>query len=55
MTGDGGVGPRGTRAVPSGALDGIHPDLAGTLVRLATLPDRRDAAWADRIAAVLGG
>jgi len=30
-------------AVPSGALDGIHPDLAGTLVRLATLPDRRDA------------
>jgi len=30
-------------AVPSGALDGIHPDLAGTLLRLATLPDRRDA------------
>jgi len=30
-------------AVPSSALDGIHPDLAGTLIRLATLPDRRDA------------
>jgi hypothetical protein len=30
-------------AVPSAALDGIHPDLAGTLIRLATLPDRRDA------------
>jgi hypothetical protein len=36
-------------AVPSGALDGIHPDLAGTLVRLATLPDRRDAVgWLAR-------
>jgi len=30
-------------AVPAGQLDGIHPDLAGTLVQLATLPARRDA------------
>ena len=30
-------------AVPASALDGIHPDLAGTLLQLATLPDRRDA------------
>ena len=30
-------------AGPAGALDGIHPDLAATLIRLATLPDRRDA------------
>jgi hypothetical protein len=30
-------------AVPAGALDGIHPGLAGTLITLAALPDRRDA------------
>jgi hypothetical protein len=29
-------------AVPAGPLDAIHPDLAGTLVRVATLPARRD-------------
>ena len=30
-------------AVPAGPLDAIHPDLAGTLVQVATLPARRDA------------
>jgi hypothetical protein len=30
-------------AVPAGALDGVHPGLAGTLIQLATVPDRRDA------------
>lgn len=30
-------------AAPAGALDGIHPGLAGTLITLAALPDRRDA------------
>jgi hypothetical protein len=30
-------------AVPAGALDGVHPGLAGTLIQLATGPDRRDA------------
>jgi hypothetical protein len=30
-------------AVPVTALDGIHPGLAGTLIGVATLPDRRDA------------
>jgi hypothetical protein len=30
-------------AVPAGPLDGIHPDLTGTLVQLATLSARRDA------------
>ena len=30
-------------AVPASALDAIHPDLAGTLVQVATLPARRDA------------
>jgi hypothetical protein len=30
-------------AVPVTALDGIHPGLAGTLIQVATLPDRRDA------------
>ena len=30
-------------AAPATALDAIHPDLAATLVRLATLPARRDA------------
>ena len=30
-------------AVPARALDAIHPDLAGTLVQVATLPARRDA------------
>jgi hypothetical protein len=31
-------------AVPVTALDGIHPGLAGTLIQVATRPDRRDAA-----------
>jgi hypothetical protein len=30
-------------AVPASTLDTIHPDLAGTLVQVATLPARRDA------------
>lgn len=30
-------------AVPAAALDAIHPELAATLIRLATLPQRRDA------------
>jgi hypothetical protein len=30
-------------AVPAGALDGVQPGLAGTLIQLATVPDRRDA------------
>jgi hypothetical protein len=30
-------------AVPAGTLDGIHPDLAGTLVQIAALPARREA------------
>ena len=30
-------------AVPAAALDDIHPGLAGTLITLAALPDRRDA------------
>jgi hypothetical protein len=30
-------------AVPAGALDGVHPGLAGTLIQLATGPGRRDA------------
>jgi len=30
-------------AVPAADLDGIHPGLAGTLIQLAALPDRRDA------------
>ncbi len=30
-------------AVPAAALDGVHPGLAGTLIQLATLPERRDA------------
>jgi len=30
-------------AVPARTLDAIHPDLAGTLVQVATLPARRDA------------
>jgi hypothetical protein len=30
-------------AVPAGALDGVHPGLAGILIQLATGPDRRDA------------
>jgi len=29
-------------AVPAGTLDGIHPELAGTLIQIATLPARRD-------------
>jgi hypothetical protein len=33
-------------AVPAGALDGIHPGLAGTLIQIATRPDRRDAVAA---------
>ena len=30
-------------AVPARTLDAVHPDLAGTLVQVATLPARRDA------------
>jgi hypothetical protein len=30
-------------AVPAADLDGIYPGLAGTLIQLAVLPDRRDA------------
>jgi hypothetical protein len=30
-------------AVPAGALDGVHPGLAGLLIQIATVPDRRDA------------
>jgi len=30
-------------AVPAGTLNAIHPDLAGTLLRIATLPARQDA------------
>jgi len=30
-------------AAPAADLDGIHPGLAGTLIQLAALPDRRDA------------
>ena len=30
-------------AVPAGALDGVQPGLAGTLIQIATRPDRRDA------------
>jgi hypothetical protein len=30
-------------AVPASALDGVRPGLAGTLIQLASLPDRRDA------------
>ena len=30
-------------AVPASALDGVQPGLAGTLIQLATRPDRRDA------------
>ena len=30
-------------AVPARTLDGIHPELAGTLIQVATLPARRDA------------
>lgn len=30
-------------AVPAGELDGVQPGLAGTLIQLATRPDRRDA------------
>ncbi len=30
-------------AVPAAALDGVHPGLAGTLIQIATRPDRRDA------------
>jgi hypothetical protein len=33
-------------AVPAADLDGIHPGLAGTLIQLAALPDRRDAVAA---------
>ena len=33
----------GRRTVPAGPLDAIHPDLASTLVQVATLPARRDA------------
>ena len=33
-------------AVPAADLDGIHPGLAGTLIELAALPDRRDAVAA---------
>jgi hypothetical protein len=33
-------------AVPASALDGIHPGLAGTLIQIAALPDRRDAVLA---------
>jgi hypothetical protein len=33
-------------AVPLTALDGIHPELSSSLLRIATLPDRADAvAW----------
>jgi hypothetical protein len=31
-------------AVPARTLDGIHQDLSGTLLRIATLPDRAEAA-----------
>ena len=30
-------------AVPASALDAVHPDLASTLIQVATLPARRDA------------
>ena len=30
-------------AVPAGTLNGVHPDLARTLIEVAALPDRRDA------------
>ena len=33
-------------AVPARALDGIHPDLTSTLLRIATLPDRAEAVGA---------
>ena len=33
-------------AVPARALDGVHPDLASTLLRIATLPERADAVAA---------
>ena len=48
-----GLGPMAVRAaagllrdgvaVPAAALDGVHPGLAGTLIQIATRPDRRDA------------
>lgn len=33
-------------AVPARALDGVHPDLVSTLLRIATLPERADAVAA---------